>query len=96
MFIVEEDPEGGYWARAVGESIFTEADDLDELRKQVLDAVKCHFEDGEVPKVIRLHFVRDEIIAVSGCRETFPATTLRGNSARLATTSPARPDHTCG
>jgi len=64
IFRVEEAPEGGYTARAVGESIFTEADDLTSLYAQVRDAVRCHFEEGQQPKAIRLHFVREEVIAV--------------------------------
>ena len=63
IFVVEDSPEGGYLARAAGESIFTEADTLAELHAQVRDAVRCHFEDSTVPKLIRLHFVRDEVIA---------------------------------
>ncbi len=63
IFMVENAPEGGYTARALGASIFTEADDLDALRQQVRDAVRCHFEEGQGPKVIRLHFVREEVIA---------------------------------
>ena len=58
IFMVENAPEGGYTARALGASIFTEADDLETLRQQVRDAVRCHFEAGQGPKVIRLHFVR--------------------------------------
>lgn len=64
VFVVEEAPEGGFTARAIGESIFTEADDLASLHQQVRDAVRCHFGDGDAPKVIRLHFVRDELITV--------------------------------
>jgi hypothetical protein len=64
IFAVEESPEGGYEARALSAPIFTEADSLEELRRMVRDAVGCHFEEGERPKVIRLHFVRDELIAV--------------------------------
>ncbi|HVS00791.1 MAG TPA: 2-oxoisovalerate dehydrogenase [Thermoanaerobaculia bacterium] len=64
IFMVEEAPEGGYTARALGESIFTEAEDLGELQAQVRDAVLCHFEEEERPKLIRLHFVREEVIAV--------------------------------
>jgi hypothetical protein len=63
IFIVEEAPEGGYVARALGESIFVEADTLQAVHEQVRDAVRCHFEDGESPQVIRLHFVRDEVIS---------------------------------
>lgn len=53
MFIVEEAPEGGWIARALGESIFTEADDIESLHRQVRDAVHCHFVEGSVPKMIR-------------------------------------------
>jgi hypothetical protein len=63
IFLVEEAPEGGYTARALGQSIFTEADTLEELRVNVRDAVQCHFDDGKAPKVIRLHFVREEVLA---------------------------------
>jgi hypothetical protein len=63
IFLVDEAPEGGYTARALGESIFTEADDLDSLREMVRDAVRCHFDEGQGPRVIRLHFVREEVFA---------------------------------
>ena len=63
IFLVEEAPEGGYTARALGVSIFTEADTLPGLHAQVRDAVRCHFDEGQVPQVIRLHFVRDEVIS---------------------------------
>ena len=62
IFLVEEADEGGYTARAVNESIFTEADTLDELRRNVREAVDCHFEEKQAPKVIRLHIVREEIL----------------------------------
>jgi hypothetical protein len=63
IFLVEEAPEGGLTARALGTSIFTEADDLASLREQVRDAVRCHYEAGQGPRLIRLHFVREEVIA---------------------------------
>jgi hypothetical protein len=63
VFVVELAPEGGFIARALGESIVTEADTEAELRVAVQDAVHCHFDEGKSPKVIRLHFVRDEILA---------------------------------
>lgn len=59
IFLVEEAPEGGYTARALGESIFTEADNLANLHTQVRDAVRCHFDEGQRPKVIRLHRLLD-------------------------------------
>ena len=57
IFLVEEAAEGGYVACALGESIFTEADDLDGLREQVRDAVRCHFDERQASRVIRLHFI---------------------------------------
>jgi hypothetical protein len=63
FFLVAESPEGGYTARALGESIFTEAETVEELHANVRDAVRCHFEEGETPKMIRLHFVHEEVIA---------------------------------
>ena len=65
IFVVEEAPEGGYVARALGVPIFTEADYLDTLQSAVRDAVLCYFEDeAERPRVIRLHTVQDRLIAV--------------------------------
>ena len=63
VFVVEQAPEGGFTARSLGESIFTEADTEAQLRVAVQDAVHCHFEEGSAPKLIRLHFVRDELLA---------------------------------
>ena len=63
VFLVEEAAEGGYVARALGASIITEADDLPALREAIRDAVRCHFDAPAAPPVIRLHFVRDEVIA---------------------------------
>ena len=63
IFMIEESPEGGYEARGLGHSIFTESDTLDGLRSVIKDAVACHFEDTERPKIIRLHFVREEVFA---------------------------------
>ena len=65
VFLVEEDPDGGYTARALGQSIFTQADDLAGLRDNLRDAVRCHFDDEATrPKIIRLHRVHDEVIAL--------------------------------
>ena len=63
IFVVESAAEGGFTARALGASIFTEGDDLDQLRENVREAVRCHF-DGSAPGGVRLHFVRDEVPAV--------------------------------
>ena len=62
IFSVVESPEGGYEAQALGHSIFTQGDTMSELREMVRDAVRCYFEADAVPVVIRLHFVRDEVI----------------------------------
>ncbi|MEI8135200.1 MAG: 2-oxoisovalerate dehydrogenase [bacterium] len=62
-FIVEDAIEGGYTAHALDEAIVTEADTMDELHEMVRDAVDVHFEPDEKPKIIHLHFVRDEVIA---------------------------------
>lgn len=64
IFLVEESVEGGYEAKALGHSIYTDGEDLNELKKRVVDAVKCHFEKEEMPHIIRLHMVRDEVITV--------------------------------
>lgn len=63
LFLVQQAPEGGYTARALGESVFTEADTLPELRKMIQDAVHCHFDEENMPKVIRLHIVQEEVMA---------------------------------
>jgi hypothetical protein len=62
IFTVEESPEGGFEARALGHAIFTQADSLEELRTMVQDAVRCHFDEHDRPRLIRLHMVKDEVI----------------------------------
>ncbi len=62
IFLVEESQEGGFEARALGYSIFTEADSMKELKEAVKDAVKCHFDEEKSPSIIRLHIVKDEIL----------------------------------
>jgi len=64
IFTIEEAAEGGYVASALGHAIHTEADSLPELREMIRDAVRCHFEEGERPAIIRLHLVKDELIPV--------------------------------
>jgi hypothetical protein len=63
IFVVENAAEGGFTARALDAAIFTQAESIQELRERVRDAVRSHFDDGMAPKMIRLHFVRDEVIA---------------------------------
>lgn len=62
-FLIEDAPDGGFTARALGHSIFTDGDTIEMLRVNVRDAVCCHFESDERPSVIRLHYVRDEVLA---------------------------------
>lgn len=64
VFLVQESPEGGYEARALGYAIFTQADDLPSLKEHIRDAVHCHFEEDERPVLIRIHMVHDEVLAV--------------------------------
>ena len=65
--VIEDEVEGGYVATALGHAIATQGETLEELGEMVRDAVQCHFGDGTpgpMPKIIRLHFVRDEALAV--------------------------------
>jgi hypothetical protein len=65
IFEVREDEAGGgYTASALGVGIHTEADSLEVLRANVKEAVDCYFDENmDAPKIIRLHFVRDEVLA---------------------------------
>lgn len=64
VFVISDDPDGGFTARALGESIFTQGDTYDELKANIRDAVRCHFDESQQRlSVIRLHWIRDEIIA---------------------------------
>ena len=62
IFLVEDSPEGGYEAKALGESIFTEADSLEELKLNIREAIQCHFDEGKAPAVVRLHYVKEEVM----------------------------------
>jgi len=65
IFIVTEAEEGGYNARAVGPSIFTQDGTREEIEKNVREAVLCHFKpEMAAPKLIHLHYVHDQVIAV--------------------------------
>jgi hypothetical protein len=64
LFLVEDAPESGFTAKALGYSIYTEADTWDELKLAIQDALECHFEEGTKPKVVRLHYLREEVMAV--------------------------------
>ena len=64
IFVVEEYPEGGYTARALEESIFTEANTLEELKDNIKDALRCHFDrEEEIPAIIHLHIIKEERFA---------------------------------
>ena len=62
IFLIEESPEGGYIAKGLGVSIYTQADTYDLLKASVIDAVHCHFDD-DIKRIIRLHLVKEEVIA---------------------------------
>jgi predicted RNase H-like HicB family nuclease len=62
IFIVEESNEGGYEAKALGYSIFTDGDDIEGLKKNIKDAIRCHFEENP-PKIVRLHLIKEEVFA---------------------------------
>lgn len=65
FFIVEEDQDSGYTARAVGYSIFTEAETIQELKRNIKEVLECHFDNpGDMPKIANLHFVKDEILTL--------------------------------
>ena len=65
IFTVTESLDGGYEAKAIGYSIFTQCDSYDELSSTLREAVKCYFDDEEeMPSIIHIHFVKDEFIAV--------------------------------
>ena len=63
IFEVTEAPEGGYDAKALGYGIFTQGEDWDDLKTMTRDAVLCHFDEDDVPRVVRLHLVREEAIS---------------------------------
>ena len=62
IFLVEESEDGGFTTKGLGVSIFTEAETMEELRNAVIDAVRCHYEDDK-KRIIRLHIVKEEVIA---------------------------------
>ena len=64
IFLVEESDEGGYETRALGYSIFTQGETMEELREMIKDAVRCHFDKDEMPQIVRLHMVKDEVMAL--------------------------------
>ena len=65
VFEVAQEADGGFTAEALGESIFTQADNWDELRANVKEAVQAFYFDATPPAAIRLHLVSDEVLAVA-------------------------------
>ncbi|MCF8258158.1 MAG: hypothetical protein K9J06_11425 [Flavobacteriales bacterium] len=65
IFHVNEAAEGGFTAKAMGHSIHTEADTIEELRQMVKDAVQCHFDEEDMPKLIRLIFTKEELFSLA-------------------------------
>ncbi len=63
-FQAREEPDGGYSARAIGFSIFTQGDDWGHLKYMIRDAVLCHFDEGKGPETVRIEVVREEVISV--------------------------------
>ncbi len=64
VFIIKESDDGGWTAKALGYSVFTEGDSIEELKSNIKEAVSCHFDDNKSPKIIRLHFIKDEYLTV--------------------------------
>jgi len=64
IFLAKEDEDGGYIAWAEGYNIFTQADSWDELLEMIKDAVRCHFEDEDLPLFVHVHFIKDVTIKV--------------------------------
>ena len=65
IFLVEEAPDGGYIAKALGKDIFTQANTLKHLKEMIKDAVICHFDKADIPGVVRLHFVKEETFSIA-------------------------------
>lgn len=63
VFVISDDPDGGFTAHALGKAIFTQGDTYDQLKESIRDAVRCHFDEPRRPSIIRLHWVQDEVIA---------------------------------
>jgi hypothetical protein len=64
IFLVEESIEGGYEAKALGFSIYTEAETIEEMKQAVRDAIECHFDPDDLPQIVRLHMVKEEVFAL--------------------------------
>jgi len=65
IFEVLQEEDGGFVAECMTESIFTQADTWEELRRNVREAVEAFHFDRSMPKAIRLHLIRDEVMAIA-------------------------------
>jgi len=65
VFEVTQEADGGFVAECLSEMIVTQADSWAELRDEVHDAVRGYYFDGQMPRTIRLHLVRDEVLATA-------------------------------
>ncbi len=84
IFEIRDAEEGGYWARALGHAIFTEADSWKELRANVLEATSLHFEEALMhPRLVQLHYVKDDLIPVEAARSCHGACRVWGNVLTL-------------
>ena len=61
IFVISESLDGGFEAEALGLSIFTQAEDWQSLKGNIIEAVSCHFDDG-IKRIVRMHFVKDEVL----------------------------------
>ena len=87
--VTEDDVDGGYSASALGHGIHTQGESVEEIRSNVKEAVDCYFDDTMPrPKVIRLHFVRDE---VRQARDSGTAFTPRASLSRRSAATSRRP-----
>ncbi|KPU44415.1 hypothetical protein OXPF_20340 [Oxobacter pfennigii] len=64
IFVIEESKEGGYEAKALGHSIFTQAESYEEIKENIKYAVRCHFDEDSIPRIIRLHFGMDKRLLI--------------------------------
>ncbi len=63
--VSEDEVDGGYSASALGYGIHTQGETIEELRSNVREAVECYFDEAmKRPRLIRLHFVRDEVLTL--------------------------------
>jgi predicted RNase H-like HicB family nuclease len=64
LFVVQEDPNGGYIAKAPGYGIYTQGETMDELLANIKEAIQCHFEEGKSPASFTLHSIKRQEVAL--------------------------------